>query len=223
LFESLRVSIETMQSLRDNAVVVIIGVVVLVGTLVWTVITSLGDSHRAEVEFKTDLVAQIVKPASDALITGGRIQDRTLPNELGLSAYGKRRLEYAEFLRARQVWTEAQYEIGGKLTAAFPQQLVNEWNTFSDAVLNYLKLSTRQAQRRSPSPQHARRQAANHLTTYLQHLHSRFSINPGPGPEGFDLAYINARRWLGVKLRNLTSDLNGADAQQFNVCIVVCL
>jgi len=205
------------QSLKDNAVVVVIGVVVLVGTLVWTVITSVGDSHRAEVEFKNDLVGRISEPSSDALTTGAQIVDGVLPDEIGLPADQKRHVEYAEYQRVRGGWVKTRYEIGGKLAAAFPPAIVSEWNTFSDAVQDYLKIS-------SPRSRFlTRRRAAKQLAKYL-HPANPQDLHVGRAAARFNTEYVKARTVLGEKLQILTSDLNGADAQQFNSCIwFVCL
>jgi hypothetical protein len=205
------------QSLKDNAVVVIIGVVVLVGTLVWTVITSVGDSHRAEVEFKNDLVGRISEPSSDALTTGAQIVDGVLPEEIGLPADEKQHVEYAEYQRVRGGWVKTRYAIGGKLAPSFPPAIVNGWNAFSDAVEDYLKIS-------SPRSRFlARRRAAEQLAEYLHPANPQY-LHVGWSNSRFNTEYVKARTRLGEKLQTLTSDLNGADAQQFNSCIwFVCL
>ena len=205
------------QSLKDNAVVVIIGVVVLVGTLVWTVVTSVGDSHRAEVEFKNDLVGRISEPSSDALTTGAQIVDGVLPDEIGKPADQKQHVEYAEYQRVRGGWVKTRYEIGAKLAASFPPAIVSEWNAFSDAVDAYLKIS-------SPRSRHfIRRRAARDLAEFL-HPANPQHLNVGRDNDRFNTEFVKARTVLGEKLQTLTSDLNGADARQFNSCIwFVCL
>ena len=193
---------------NDKWFVVVITLVVLVGGFVWTILTNLSDSHRAEVEFKNDLVARISEPSSDALTTGARIVDGVLPNELGLPADQKQQVEYAEYQRVRGVWVETRYEIGGKLAPSFPPEIVSEWNAFSNAVYNYLKLSSPRSKHRT------RRRAAKQLARYLHPAHPH-DLHAGRSNARFNTEYVKARRVLGEKLQTLTSDLNRADARQF--------
>jgi hypothetical protein len=190
--------------------VVAITTAVLVASFAWTILTNLSDSHRAEVEFKNDLVARISEPSSAALTTGARIVDGVLPNELGVGADQKQQVEYAAYQRVRGVWVETRYEIGGKLAPSFSPEIVSEWNDFSDAVDDYLKLSSPRSKYRT------RRRAADELAKYLHPAHPP-NIYAGRSHARFNAKYVKARRVLGEKLQTLTSDLNGADARQFGV------
>jgi hypothetical protein len=203
------------QSLKDHWVVALIGVLVTVGTLFWTVLSSQRDNHRAEVEFKNELVAQIAEPTSDALVTGRRIVG--LPNAPEPSG-GKvqtaraQTAAYAEFIRVRKLWTETRYEIGGKLAAAFSKDIVGEWDHFSGAVEDYLRLSS------SGNTLSSRRGAAQRLTAYLGGFDPPFSIPARLSARGFVDDYFRATDLLGKKLKELTSDLNEAEARQFGFC-----
>lgn len=190
------------QSFKDHWVVVLIGVIVTVGTLFWTILSNQRDNHRAEVEFKNDLVAQIAEPTSDALVTGSRVVG--LPNAPPA--------RYSEFLRVRKVWTETRYEIAGKLAAAFAQDIVDEWDEFGGRVEDYLKLS---------SPRNLlseRRESAQQLADYLAGFDPAVSIPARRSDPEFQEDYFRARKLLGKKLQELTADLNGADARQFGFC-----
>jgi hypothetical protein len=198
------------QSLKDHWVVVLIGVLVTVGTLFWTILSSQRDNHRAEVEFKNDLVAQIAEPTSDALVTGRRIVG--LPNAPRVSGPQAQTAAYAEYLRVRKLWTQTRYEIGGKLAAAFSKDIVGEWDHFGSAVEDYLRLSS------SGNALSSRRGAAERLTAYLGGFDPPFAIPARLSAPGFVDDYFRATDLLGKKLKQLTSDLNGADAQQFGFC-----
>jgi len=190
------------QSFKDHWVVGLIALLVTVGTLFWTILSNQRDNHRDEVEFKNDLVAQIAQPTSDALVTGSRVVG--LPNA---PRHRKQTARYAEYLRVRKLWTETRYEIGGKLAAAFPQDIVDEWDEFGGGVEDYLRLST--------SGNLPWRQAtAQRLDDYL----APFRIEGRRSAPEFVDDYFRARDLLGKKLQELTADLNGADARQFGFC-----
>jgi hypothetical protein len=190
------------QSFKDHWVVVLIGVLVTVGTLFWTILSNQRDNQRAEVEFKNDLIAQITEPTSDAFVTGSRVVG--LPNAPPAS--------YHEFLRVRKVWTETRYEIGGKLAAAFSQDIVDEWDEFGGRVEDYLKLSS---PRNEPSE---RLEAAQRLADYLASFDPSLSIPADLSDPAFKQDYFRARKLLGKRLQELTSDLNDANARQFGFC-----
>jgi hypothetical protein len=198
------------QSVKDHWVVVLIGVLVTVGTLFWTILSSQRDNHRAEVEFKNDLVAQIAEPTSDALVSGRRIVG--LPNAPRLSGQQAQTAAYAEFLRVRKLWIQTRYEIGGKLAAAFSKDIVGKWDHFGSAVEDYLRLSS------SGNALSSRRGAAERLTAYLGGFDPPFSIPARLSAPGFVDDYFRATDLLGKRLKELTSDLNGAEAQQFGFC-----
>jgi hypothetical protein len=199
------------QSLKDHWVVVLIGVLVTVGTLFWTILSNQRDNRRAEIEFKNDLVAQITEPSSDALVTGRRVVG--LPNAPRLPGHQAQTAGYAEYLRVRKLWTETRYEIGGKLAASFSTDIVGEWDQFGGAVEDYLRLSS------SGNTLSARRGAAERLTAYLGGFDPSFSIPARPHAPGFVDDYFRSTDLLGRKMKELTSDLNGADARQFGFCI----
>src|SRR3954452_17884546 len=198
------------QSVKDHWVVGLIALFVTVGTLFWTVLSSQRDNHRAEVEFKNDLVAQIAEPTSDALVTGRRIVG--LPNAPRLPVHQAQPAAYAEFQRVRKLWTQTRYEIGGKLAAAFSQDIVGEWDHFGAAIEDYLRLSS------AGNTLSSRRGAAERLTAYLGGFDPPFSIPARLSARGFVDDYFRATDLLGKKLKELTSDLNGSEAQQFGFC-----
>jgi hypothetical protein len=201
------------QSLKDHWVVVLIGVLVTVATLFWTILSNQRDNHRAEVEFKNDLVAQITEPSANALVTDRRVVG--LPNAPQVSGKRKKQQQaagYAEYLRVRKLWTETRYEIGGKLAASFPEDIVDEWDHFGAAVEDYLRLSS------AGNALSSRRGAAERLTAYLAGFDPPFSIPARFTAPGFVDDYFRSTDLLGKKLKELTSDVHGADARQFGFC-----
>jgi hypothetical protein len=124
---------------------------------------------QAVVEFKDNLVHELVDPTSDVLMSARFIVSGTEAIGSGL---GARQANQQEYLRLEREWAKARAEVNAILASA--HESTQGWLSFSGDVAAYLALSYGDFQ--------ARRKAFNHLKKRPHGLNPQRDIKKCTGP-----------------------------------------